>query len=76
MSSLFVARIHNGSLGRCVSVASMEAGETMIRSWVKDTFDRELTQEESGILELTAEFIENSDSDNNYTFSIGELEAE
>lgn len=74
MNSLFVARIHNGSLGTAVHVNSMEDGETVIRAWVKDAFNRELTQEENEILEETAEFIDNSDSDNNFTFSIGEIE--
>ena len=71
---IFVARIHNGSLGTCVRVNSFVDGENVIRDWVRDQFGRDITEDENEILVNTGEFYSDEDADNEYTFSLGMLE--
>lgn len=68
---LFVARIHNNKLGSCVPVDDHEDGEDVIRSWVKDQFGRDITDDENEILMNDGEFYNDDDPDNIVTFSIG-----
>jgi len=71
MDNLFVARIHNNSLGSCVTVDTIEEGLNLIRQYVKDQFNRELTTEENDILENNNEFYNDDDMDNVITYSLG-----
>ena len=73
MNNLFVARIHNNSLGSCVIVDTIEEGLNLIRQYVKDQFNRELTTEENDILENNNEFYNDDDVENIVTFSVGTL---
>ena len=73
MDNLFVARIHNNSLGSCVMVETIEEGLNLIRQYVKDQFNRELTTEENDILENNNEFYNDDDVENIVTFSVGTL---
>jgi hypothetical protein len=73
MQNLFVARIHNNSLGSCVMVGTITDGVNLIREYVKDQFGRDLTIEENEILENNYEFYNDDDCDNIYSFSIGSL---
>ena len=73
MNNLFVARIHNNSLGYCVIVGTIEEGLNLIRQYVKDQFNRELTTEENDILENNNEFYNDDDVENIVTFSVGTL---
>jgi hypothetical protein len=73
MENLFVARIHNNSLGSCVMVGTITDGVNLIREYVKDQFGRDLTIEENEILENNYEFYNDDDCDNIYSFSIGSL---
>ena len=71
MNYLFVARIHNNSLGSCVMVETIEEGLNLIRQYVKDQFNRELTTEENDNLENNQEFYNDDDPENIVTFSVG-----
>ena len=73
MNNLFVARIHNNILGSCVIVDTIEEGLNLIRQYVKDQFNRELTTEENDILENNNEFYNDDDVENIVTFSVGTL---
>ena len=73
MNNLFVARIHNNSLGSCVTVGTIEEGLNLIRQYVKDQFNRELTTEENDVLENKYEFYNDADAENIVTFSVGTL---
>ena len=73
MENLFVARIHNNTLGNCVMVPTIEEGQELIRQYVKDQFGRDLTENENEILENDCEFYNDDDVDNIITFSIGGL---
>jgi hypothetical protein len=68
---MFVARIHNNSLGACVPVNSYEEGEQLIRQWVKDYFGRDISEVENEDLVNTREFYSDDDIDNIITFTIG-----
>jgi len=71
MNNLFVACIRNSRLGSCFPVESAEDGFAMIRRLVKDRLGRDLTSEESEILENDMEFY--SDSDNVISFTIASM---
>jgi len=73
MNNLFVACIHNSRLGSCFPVGSMEDGFAMIQRLVKDRLGRDLTSEESEILENDMEFYSDSDSDNVVSFTIASM---
>lgn len=73
MDNLFVARIHNNSLGSCVMVDTINDGVNLIRKYVKDQFGRDLTAEENEILENDYEFYNDDDADNIVSFSLGSL---
>ena len=75
MNNLFVARIHNNSLGRCILVNDTDEAEQIIREWVRDQFGREITDEENENLVNNGEFYNDDDADNVITFSIGILTA-
>lgn len=74
MQNYIVAKIHNNSLGKCLSVSSENDGIETIKEWFKDQFSREMTPEEKEILENTLEITIDDDSDNIFTFSIGIVE--
>lgn len=71
---MFVARIHNNRLGNCVAVSSIDEGIELIQKWVVDQFGRELTEEELEILRDDCEFYNDDDSDNIFTFALGDIE--
>ena len=71
MDNLFVARIHNNTLGSCVMVGTITDGINLIREYVQDQFNRELTADENDRLENDYEFYNDDDADNIFTFSIG-----
>ena len=73
MDNLFVARIHNNTLGNCVMVPTIEEGQELIRQYVKDQFGRDLTENENASLENDYEFYNDDDADNIFTFAIGSL---
>ena len=73
MYNLFVARIHNNTLGSCVMVGTITDGINLIREYVKDQFGRDLTADENDRLENDYEFYNDDDVDNIFTFSIGSL---
>ena len=73
MDNLFVARIHNNSLGSCVMVGTITDGVNLIREYVKDQFSSDLIAEENEILENDYEFDNDDDADNIISFSIGSL---
>lgn len=71
MDNLFVARIHNNRLGSCVMVETIADGINLIREYVQDQFNRELTVQENDRLENDYEFYNDDDADNVFTFAIG-----
>jgi hypothetical protein len=71
---MFVARIHNNRLGACTSVSSVDEGVKLIQQYVKDQFNRDLTENELQELQDSMEFYDESDSDNVYSFTIGQAE--
>ena len=73
MDNLFVARIHNNTLGSCVMVGTITDGINLIREYVQDQFNRELTADENDRLENDYEFYNDDDADNIFTFAIGSL---
>lgn len=73
MDNLFVARIHNNTLGSCVMVDTITDGVNLIREYVKYQFGRDLTIEENEILENDYEFYNDDDADNIITYSINSL---
>ena len=73
MNNLFVACIHNSCLGSCFPVESVEDGFAMIRRLVKDRLGRDLTSEESEILENDMEFYSDSDFENVVSFTIASV---
>ena len=73
MENLFVARIHNNTLGSCVMVGTITDGINLIREYVKDQFNRELTADENDRLENDWEFYNDDDVENIVTFSVGTL---
>jgi len=73
MDNLFVARIHNNRLGSCVMVGTITNGINLIREYVQDQFNRELTADENDRLENDYEFYNDDDADNIISFSLGSL---
>lgn len=65
------AKIHNSSLGKVVSVDSIEDGETLIIKWAEEQLNRKLEEDELDCIYGEGEFYDDSDPDNHYTFSIG-----
>ena len=74
MSNIIVAKIHNNTLGKCISVDSIETGKDLIKSWVGEQFSRPLNEDELEGLENELEVYNDEDTDNIFTFSIGILE--
>lgn len=75
MDNLFVARIHNNRLGSCVMVGTITDGINLIREYVQNQFNRELTADENDRLENDYEFYNDDDADNIVTFTIGSFTA-
>lgn len=73
MDTLFVARIHNNRLGSCTNVSSYDEGFNLIRQYVKNQFERDLTEEEEELLDNEFEFFNDEDPDNVVSFTIGSL---
>lgn len=71
---LFVAKIHNNSLGACVRIATWDEGIALIKGMATEQLNRELTDEEINCINNSYELYDDSDSDNIWTFSIGEVE--
>jgi hypothetical protein len=74
MTNYIVARIHNARLGSVVGVETIDEGIELIRGYVRDHFNRELTDEENEVLLNEYEFYNDSDPDNIVTFSVGVVE--
>lgn len=68
---LFYAKIHNHSLGSCFQIKDEETGIKIIKSAAENYLERELTKEENERIENDLEFIEDSDPDNIYTWTLG-----
>jgi hypothetical protein len=68
---MFVAKIHNSSLGACFEVESEAEGIDFIRGMAEDQLDRPLTDEEIDELHNNLELFNDEDMDNHYTWSIG-----
>jgi hypothetical protein len=71
---MFVAKIHNNSLGNCIAIESYEKGKEMIRKMAEKQFERVLTKEELEQIENDLELYNDDDADNVYTFVIGTTE--
>lgn len=73
---LIAAQIYNNSLGRTIEIASFEEGIKLIIKWAEDQLNRSLLPEELETLNNTYEISDFSDSDNHFTWSLGEVERE
>lgn len=73
-NTMFVAKIHNNSLGNCIAIESYEEGKELIRKMAVEQFGRELTNEELEQIENDMELYNDDDADNVYTFAIGSAE--
>lgn len=71
---MFVAKIHNNSLGACISIESYEEGKALIRKMAEEQFQRPLTELELEAIENEMELYNDDDMDNVYTFSISAAE--
>jgi len=71
-----VAIIHNNSLGRVISVSSIEEGKDVIKATAEELFNRPLTEHEYEMLESVQEVYNEDDSDNLYSISLGVVEFE
>jgi mannitol/fructose-specific phosphotransferase system IIA component (Ntr-type) len=67
---MFVCKIHNNSLGRCVQVNSWEQAVKQIKDWC-DESDFVLTKDDLVSIEETGEYYNDDDSDNIVTYSVG-----
>jgi hypothetical protein len=47
--NIFVAKIHNNSLGSCISIESYEEGKVLIRKMAEEQFQRPLTESELAV---------------------------
>ncbi len=72
--TLFVAKIHNNSLGSCQEVSSYEEGIDLIREMAEEQLGRPLEDEENECLINEYEVYNDEDADNVYTWSIGALD--
>ncbi len=68
---LFVAKIHNNSLGSCYEVSSYEEGIDLIKGMATEQLNRELTDEEIDDVVNSYELYNDDDADNVFTWSIG-----
>lgn len=68
-------RIHNNSLGKCVSVESIEAGVEFIKTLAAEEFGQ-LTDEQIEEIENDYEITFDQDPDNITTFALGIIEEE
>lgn len=68
---MFVAVIHNNSLGNCIAVQSFDEGDSIIIEYAKGRLNRDLTEEEIEDIQETHEFHDFSDSDNHTSFCLG-----
>lgn len=71
---MFVAKIHNNSLGACYEVESEEKGIELIQEMAEIQLERPLTDEEMGDLYNYLEVTNFEDTDNHYTWAIGIIE--
>ena len=72
--NMFVAKIHNNSLGACISIESYDAGKALIKKMAEEQFQRPLTESELEDIDDNMELYNDDDADNVYTFSIGAAE--
>ena len=72
--NMFVAKIHNNSLGACISIESYEEGNELIKKMAEDQFGRPLTEREMEDIVDNMELYNDDDMDNVYTFSISSAE--
>ncbi len=70
---MFVARIHNNSLGICIEVDTYQDGVEIILQWATD---QGLTLDDDDLiaLENELEYTNDDDESNIFTFSFGELQ--
>jgi len=69
-----VAQIHNNSLGSVISVESEEEGKQQVKLLAEDQLKRHLTNEELDEIEQTNQYINEEDSDNVWSVSVGIVE--
>lgn len=73
MNQLFVAEIHNNSLGNTIAVDSELEGLNLIRDLAAQKLGRPLSDEENDQINDFREIYDESDSDNLWTISLGSL---
>jgi len=73
---MFVARIHNNSLGSCTPVDNWEAGVQLVKTLSEEQLERELDQDETDALENEGHVFSEDDADNIWCISIGMLDGE
>ena len=69
-----VAIIHNNSLGKVISVSSIDDGKDVIKTVSEMLFGRALNAEELNMLEEYNEVYKEDDPDNLYCISLGVVE--
>lgn len=74
MNNMFIATIHNSSLGVCRSVSNWDEGVKEVKKMAEEILRRQLTEEEQEDLESMGEIHDFSDFDNHFSFSIGVIE--
>ena len=72
--NMFVAKIHNNSLGACISIESYDEGKTLIKKMAEEQFGRPLTESELEDIDDKMELYNDDDMDNVYTFSVSAAE--
>lgn len=72
---MFVARIHNNSLGSCIEVDSFDTGVKIIKKLVQESSLR-LDDDDIWKIEEIGEYHNFDDSDNYVSFCIGMLNEE
>lgn len=68
---MFVARIHNSSLGSCFEVSCEEDGIAMIIDMAEAQLGRKLDDSEIEEIKNNLDFYNDDDPDNIYCFSLG-----
>lgn len=71
MSAVIVVSIHNNSLGKVISVNTLEDGYTAVKQLSAEKLGRELTDEEKDGIDINAEFHHEDDADNAWSYAVG-----
>ena len=73
---LFVANIHNNSLGSCTPVEDWDDGIALVREIAEEKMGRELNAEEMDALANEGQITNEDDIDNVWCVSLGTLDGE